>query len=176
MEKKPQLVMHWKKSAEEFTANIPSDVKVETFSQLENALDTWLDLVQYGLTGTKQGPVCYKSLMSDREWYNEDSCYFLVIDGRAAATITVICNKDKKQGYVHMVACHPDFRGRGLGNVLNEVAVSALYREGMETAYLTTDDFRIPAIKTYLKSGFYADLSSDDFKDRWNKIFEIIEK
>ena len=175
MSKQPQLIMHWKKSAEDFTANIPSDVKVETFAQRENALDEWLDLVQYGLTGTKQGPACYKSLMSDKEWYSEDNCFFLVIDGRAAATITVICNKDKKQGYIHMVACHPDFRGRGLGNVLNEVAVSALYKEGMETAYLTTDDFRIPAIKTYLRYGFTPDVSTPDFKERWDNILKEIK-
>ena len=49
--------------------------------------------------------------------------------------------------------------------------------EGMETARLRTDDWRIPAIKTYLKIGFEPDLTSEpDYKERWEKIFEIIKK
>ena len=42
----------------------------------------------------------------------------------------------------------------------------------MQTAQLKTDDFRLPAIKTYLNIGFKPDLSTDDYKERWEKIYE----
>ena len=45
----------------------------------------------------------------------------------------------------------------------------------MQTAYLTTDDWRIPAIKSYLRIGFTPDISTEDFKARWDEIFKIIE-
>ena len=73
-----------------------------------------------------------------------------------------------------MVAAKDSARGKGIGNLMSAFAVGELKRRKMETAYLTTDDFRIPAIKSYIKGGFYADLSTEDFRDRWDKIFKII--
>ena len=74
-----------------------------------------------------------------------------------------------------MVACKPEFRGRRLGHLLNDIALYTLKKEGMETAHLTTDDWRIPAIKTYLKAGFTPDLESEpDFRERWDKIHSAI--
>ena len=74
-----------------------------------------------------------------------------------------------------MVAAKDCVRGIGIGNLMAVFAVRELKRRKMETAYLTTDDFRIPAIKSYLKGGFYADISTDDFKKRWDNIYEIIK-
>ena len=71
-----------------------------------------------------------------------------------------------------MVACHEQARGKGYGTLLNNVALHTLKNEGMETAYLTTDDWRIPAIKSYLRAGFEPDVSTEDFKTRWNNIFK----
>ena len=96
-------------------------------------------------------------------------------DGAPAATLAVICDYEKKQGYIHMVACKPEFRGRGIGTRLNAEAVRTLISAGMETAYLTTDDFRIPAIKSYLRAGFFPDIPDEEHRSRWDKIFEIIK-
>ena len=42
---------------------------------------------------------------------------------------------------------------------------------GLSAVYLTTDDFRIPAIRAYLKMGFVPVISSEDLRIRWEKIF-----
>ena len=74
-----------------------------------------------------------------------------------------------------MVACKPHFRGKGLGTLLSRLAAYVLLREGMQTAYLTTDDWRVPAIKTYLRAGFVPDTESQpDFFERWKKILSQI--
>ena len=109
--------------------------------------------------------------MTCREGYEEDKCFFILENENAVATVTVICDYEKKEGYVHMVACHEAARGKGYGTLLNLIAEYTLKKEGMQTAYLTTDDWRIPAIKSYLRIGFEPDLSTDDFRERWNKIF-----
>ena len=46
----------------------------------------------------------------------------------------------------------------------------------MKSAYLTTDDWRIPAIKSYIRCGFVPDMSTENFKNRWKKIFERVKK
>jgi len=87
----------------------------------------------------------------------------------------VVCDEEAKEGCIHMVACKPDFRGRGLGRLMLRMAVAVLKENGMETASLVTDDWRIPAIKAYLKVGFVPDLDSEpDYKERWDRIFSII--
>lgn len=72
--------------------------------------------------------------------------------------------------FLNMVACKESVRGKGYGILLGKWAVVALKKEGMETAYLTTDDWRIPAIKSYLSVGFEPDISTEDFRERWDKI------
>ena len=44
------------------------------------------------------------------------------------------------------------------------------------TIKLKTDDFRIPAIRSYLRFGFQPVLEGEGMKERWDKIFEIIGK
>ena len=73
-----------------------------------------------------------------------------------------------------MVACKESCRGKGIGSLLNQIALYELKKEGMETAYLTTDDWRLPAIKSYLRVGFEPDLSTDEFRERWKVIYELL--
>lgn len=171
----PQLIMYWKNDGKKAVAySLPEGVTVERFTERATALTDWLETVHHGITHEVRDEAYYKECMLDHTGYNENLCFFIVKDGVAAATITVICDYEKKEGYIHMVACKEQFRGLGFGNLLNEIAVEALKNEGMESAYLTTDDWRIPAIKTYLKYGFTPDISTDNFKERWDKIYEII--
>lgn len=75
---------------------------------------------------------------------------------------------------IHMVACKEEFRGRGFGTLLNTLALKVLKDEGMETAYLTTDDWRVPAIKSYLRAGFRPVIPDDETDARWKAVFEKI--
>ena len=174
----PQLIMRWKNDGTPAKdISMPDGVKLERFTERKTALADWLEIVSHGLTGEVMDAEFYnKCMYGDYKYYDENKCFFLVKDGEAAATITVICDPDKKEGYIHMVACKESFRGQGLGNLLNEVAVSVLKNEGMETAYLTTDDWRLPAIKSYLKFGFVGDTSTENFKSRWDLILKEINK
>ena len=169
--------MRWKNDGTPAVApTLPEGVGMVSFSSLDNAVDHWLDIVRFmGQEEAHARDEAYYKEAMDYKWYSEDRCFFLTVEGKPAATITVICDPDTKEGYIHMVACKPDYRGRGLGHLLNDVAVYALKSAGMETANLTTDDWRIPAIKTYLKAGLYPDTESQpDFKERWEAIYKII--
>ena len=79
-------------------------------------------------------------------------------------------------GELGMVIGDAGDRGRGIGTYMNALSVWLLKTHGMKTAYLTTDDWRIPAIKSYLRAGFTPDLSTDDFRARWEKILSGIGK
>ncbi len=151
---------------------IPDGCEIRRFTELDGALDAWLDIVQYGLSDGRKDAGYYKSVMLDWPDYSEDRNFFVVADGEPAATLTVICHPENKEGYIHMVACKEKFRGRGFGTLLNTLALKVLKEEGMETAYLTTDDWRIPAIKSYLRAGFVPVIPDAETDARWKAVFE----
>ena len=151
---------------------IPDGCEIRRFTELDGALDAWLDIVQYGLSDGRKDAGYYKSVMLDWPGYSEDRNFFVVADGEPAATLTVICHPENKEGYIHMVACKEKFRGRGFGTLLNTLALKVLKEEGMETAYLTTDDWRIPAIKSYLRAGFVPVIPDAETDARWKAVFE----
>lgn len=166
-----QLIMRWKNNGgKEPALQIPDHCRIVNFTQLDKAIDRWLDIVQYGLSDGKKSPDYYHAVMTSRPCYEENKCFFLLENEEAIGTITIICNYEKKEGYIHMVACKESARGKGYGTLLSKWALTTLIKEKMETAYLTTDDWRIPAIKSYLYIGFEPDESTVDFQKRWNKI------
>ena len=172
---RPQLVMHWKNNGEPAPEiKLPLNCSIVAFPQLKDAVNKWLDIMQYGLTNGVQKPEFYEQVMVKHPHYEDDKCFFLLENGEAVASITVICDYEKQEGYIHMVACKEAYRGKGYGTLLNQIAEVTLKKEGMQTAYLTTDDWRIPAIKSYLRAGFEPDVSTEGFKERWEKIYKKI--
>ncbi len=170
-----QLIMRWKNDGkEEPSLQIPKNCRIVDFTKLDGAIDKWLDIVQYGLSDVKKDKEFYHQAMTLYPYYEANKCFFLLENEKAVATITVICNYEKKEGYIHMVACREESRGKGYGTLLSRWASIILKKESMETAYLTTDDWRIPAIKSYLSVGFVPDTSTEEFRERWNKVNEQI--
>ncbi|MCC3372917.1 GNAT family N-acetyltransferase [Cohnella sp. REN36] len=74
-------------------------------------------------------------------------------------------------GYLHMVAVDPDHTGRGLGFGVSLAALRAMADDGKRQVALETDDFRLPAIRTYVKLGFRPDASEAAIRDRWERVY-----
>lgn len=171
-----QLIMRWKNDGGVCNPlSLPEGVEIRRWTETKSPLATWLDIVQYGLTEKKEDETFWRECNYHYPCYRPEDCAFFLYNGRPVATITVICDPEKKEGYIHMVAAKPEARGLGIGNLMALYAVQVCRERGMETAYLTTDDFRIPAIKTYLKGGFLPDTSTPEFAQRWKKIFSVLE-
>jgi len=161
-------------NVERILAAVPEEITLRTFDGSDRDIDTWLEIVQHGLTEKKETPEFFRSCINEHGPMEPDKLFFADLFGQPAGTFAVICNYETREGYVHMVACRTEARGHGIGNIMSAKAVDTLLRAGMETAYLTTDDFRLPAIRTYLKAGFFPDLSTEDFRARWQAISEKI--
>jgi mycothiol synthase len=101
---------------------------------------------------------------------------FLVTDekGVIAGTATGVLKEKECEnlGYVHMVSIRPEYRGLKLGKPLNAAVLRYLVEKQCTNAYLTTDDFRIPAIKVYLALGFQPVLQDVDMEERWMKLMQ----
>ncbi|MBR2373345.1 MAG: GNAT family N-acetyltransferase [Lentisphaeria bacterium] len=65
------------------------------------------------------------------------------------------------------VAVDPEFRGMHLSTIACIAVAERFHKAGYSRAYLTTDDFRLPALKTYLSLGWLPEIDSPAMKERW---------
>jgi len=94
----------------------------------------------------------------------------------ATASYQLIPNVFPESGWVHYVAADSAHSGRGLGFIVSWTVVETALREGMKDVRLTTDDWRLPAINTYLKLGFEPDMWHETHPDRWEAVLQTIAK
>lgn len=75
------------------------------------------------------------------------------------------------EGYeMGWVAADPAYRGMGLGQLVVIAVTRRLLEYGARRIYLLTDDWRLPAIKSYLKAGYVPLYHKPDMKKRWNNV------
>jgi len=74
-------------------------------------------------------------------------------------------------GYVLFVGVVKAYQGRGLGYQMTLHLLHDFVKNGFNTAILETDDYRRPALKTYLKLGFIPRIVHANQYARWEKIF-----
>ena len=77
-------------------------------------------------------------------------------------------------GSLGWLVTDPEHAGKGLGTLVVTAVDHRLHSEGFEKAYLSTDDFRLPAISIYLKQGWKPRLHADDMEARWRDIFATL--
>jgi len=77
-------------------------------------------------------------------------------------------------GVIHYVGVMPGHRGKRLGYWVTLQAMHRIAREGWEYATLETDDFRLPAIKTYLRLGFEPLCEHETHPRRWREVLQTL--
>ena len=78
-------------------------------------------------------------------------------------------------GLVHYVAVLPTHRGRRLGSALVARVLELLGSIGYPDAWLSTDDFRLPAIRVYLALGFEPVYVDAQHRERWEIVRHKLE-
>ena len=112
-----------------------------------------------------------------RDWLCRDrpvvpeGTFIIVFGGEpVATTCTVAPAPEEPRSETGWVSVSPDHQGKGLGY---QVVLGALLygkRIGYPGAYLNTDDWRLPAIKTYLNLGFEPEVSHESHPKRWKSV------
>lgn len=159
---------------------LPEGYRFSLYRGTEEEVDVWLELCRQG----QLLPTLPPEGGADRDWFErmvvnwdglrpeEDLIFAVDPEGIPVATLCAVRLGDG-QGYIHMVATRPDCRGRGLGHASLALGLSMLEARGCPHTYLTTDDFRLAAIKTYLDAGFRPVLWDDpdsDQRARWDAV------
>ena len=132
-----------------------------------------------GRQGTKE------EVFNAFSWYfgNVKDCnlkkdlFFVKHGNEYIATVTAIYHQKNNAGHVHCFAIRDDYRGKRLSYPLMYIAMKKIYDNGADFAYLSTDDWRKPAIKVYINCGFLPMMNEfwphkkRKMKARWKNIY-----
>ena len=156
---------------------LPKGYKYAVFNGSEKDVVDWKSIMtEAPALVTEDGDLCYRKLIL--EFANVKpltDIYFICNElGEKVASFTTV-TRDDNVGYLHMVKVKNSERGKGLGHAIATKSLSVFESRNLQTAVLTTDDFRLPAIKTYLDAGYQPKLVEDpesNMLERWNKVLE----
>ena len=77
-------------------------------------------------------------------------------------------------GELSWVAALPEHSGKGLGMAVCAAATARMLQAGYTRVYLLTDDFRLPALRIYLRLGYEPLLFTEGMAERWKTIEQVL--
>ena len=137
----------------------------------ENDIQPWLECCKQGLVPDDADESNFRSHIFEHDFVDPYSdLLFLDYNGEHIGTVTAVYHSDKNIGEVHMVGIRPDWRGKGLAKHLNNKAIQVLSEKNVDYIYLTTDEWRKGAVKSYLDAGFVPVDYSVGMTQRWQSM------
>ena len=154
---------------------LPTGYGMRTY--LEGDEVHWARIISDSFGGRERTAQDTEEQITGRDVFLPDGLYFATHRGIPVGTACAWRESvdEKEVGYVHMVGVVAEHTGYKLGKWVS-LAVLHYFREhGFISAMLDTDDFRIPAVKTYLNLGFIPVYVEDGQPERWQALFEKLK-
>lgn len=176
-EPNPQLRMFRKLDDDLAPLDIPEGVRIRTYEPGDES--HWADIMNRGLSENMTPEQARRDIM-DQPQFDPEGLFFAELDsGETVGSACAWLDKpdETRYGLVHMVCVKPEARGKNVGYLLT-LAVLHYFQAKTEIRdiYLLTDDFRLPAIKSYLRLGFTPVMDHPSFEQRWADIMQKIEQ
>ena len=149
---------------------LPASYGLRTFRPGDE--DAWLALLQTGEFGVWDRVRLDLMIRHPHVKVPRVGIFFATVDDRPVGTASTYLHPvdDRIDPELGWVVVGPEHRGHGLGLVVCRAVLEYVGRLGYDHAYLLTDDFRLPAIKTYLRLGFEPALVDPSHPARWAAI------
>ena len=151
---------------------IESDYSIRMYKPGDE--EVWTEISKNGLLEENEGIECWDKYMISIKALVPERDVFFVCDksGNAVATCTAFV-QDDGVGLMHMLAAKPEARGHKLGWAMTTYTLNKLDKEldkENRMVRLKSDDWRLPALHSYLKAGFQPVLFDEGMDTRWKQI------
>lgn len=153
--------------------NLPQGITVRAYKDGEEEI--WTNIIDTAF----ETPYNFNEYMKKDAAFKPERILLACVDDIPVATASAWYREryGKDMGYLHMVGALPEYKGRKLGYIICLAAMIKMKEDGFKRAVLQTDDFRLPAIKTYVDLGFEIDLDTHiSMPDRWEKIMAELNR
>ena len=170
----PQLVLRRDHLRDLPPVVLPDGYTLRTYREGDGA--AWALILNESFGGERTESDFIATMVNDPAYRPERIFFICDPTGFPCATASAYRHRDwdQRSGFVHYVACRPAHLGKRLGYFASLAVLHKFQEEGCMNSLLFTDDFRIPAIKTYLRLGFHPLIIDDNQPERWRAIFTLL--
>lgn len=170
-----QLFMRWPEGKPAPETRLPSGYELRQFSPSDlEAYQSLMEIAGFGRWDESRIRTTHQRTL--------EAGMFLVehLPSRKIVA-TALANPAPSDRYPHggelgWVAADPAHSGKGLGKAVCAAVVRLFQSRGYKTIYLSTDDWRLPAISLYLSMGFIPDLFKQDMQQRWDSVHLLLKR
>lgn len=170
---KPQLHMIRRNLNELPELTLPDGYALSSFQP--DFEDHWTNIVS---TCFEREPekFCFDAVMRNDPAFKPERVWFVVHGKTPVATSSAYHRSDflPDYGMIHYVGALSGHKGKKLGYWVSLACLHQMRREHREGAWLSTDDFRLAAVKTYLNLDFVPLLVHENQRNRWRNVFESL--
>lgn len=169
----PQLRMQFRAFASLQAVSLPPGYTLATLA--ERDLDDWIAVLnatgRLGAWDLARAERC----LNDPRPVVPAGTYLVMHRGRPVATAcTVLPTPAEPRHELGWVAVDPAHQGNGLASQVCAAVLWYARRRGWRASILSTDDWRLPAIRTYLKLGFEPEVTHDSHPARWQEVHRLL--
>jgi mycothiol synthase len=131
--------------------------------------DPWVEILSTGQFKAWDRDRLDRMLAGERAAVPLAGIYFATYDDRPIGTACTFLHPGEHGDVAELgwVAVHPLHRGQGLAMQVCRAVLGFVREQGHGYAYLVTEDFRLPAVKTYPRLGFVPELTDLSHPERW---------
>ncbi|MBN2548761.1 MAG: GNAT family N-acetyltransferase [Anaerolineales bacterium] len=170
----PQLRMLWHGGQEPPPVRLPTGYLLRTYRPGdEQPFYALMELAGWpGWDALRLAP--WRARMLENGWFMIDH----TASGQlvaAAMALTDMGEFGQVGGELGWVAAHPDHRGRGLGLAVSAAATARMIQQGYPYIHLYTEDYRLAALKTYLRLGYRPIIEGAGMEKRWQMVHSQLE-
>lgn len=136
---------------------LPSGCNVHTFRPGEERLWEWICQGAFGKDFGSDFKFDFDRMMRSDKCFSPDRVFMAQQHSQVTATASAWFDPKfgAHTGILHWVATHPTASGEGLARPVIAAALNAMKKLGYTRAILTTQEYRLPAIKLYKEFGFH---------------------
>ena len=146
-------------------------------SYLEGDEEHWARIISDSFGGKERTAQDTRDQITERDVFLPDGFYLATYRGIPVGTACAWLDSidERDVGNVHMVGVVAEHTGHKLGKWVSLAVLRYLRENGFKCAKLDTDDFRIPAVKTYLNLGFIPVYVEEGQPERWQNLFDKLK-
>ena len=169
-----QLKMYWLPGTQIQEYPLPQGYSISNYKDESDKL-AWVECCKKGLVDDDTTAEDFdRRITVDANIHPQEDVFFLDCNAEHIGTVTAFVNPETKLGDMHMVGIRPDFRGKGLSKYLCRITLNHLKDRDIRAIYLTTDEWRVAAVKSYLRAGFLPVQYDVGMEERWETMLETL--
>jgi len=170
---KPQLVMKRTDLAGLPEICLPDGYTIRCYEEGDGP--AWEQIIGASF-GRQVEPGEFDRNIREREAFRPERVLFVLHGDEAVATASAWDSPGwgAQVGQLHMVGVKPGHQGKRLGHWASLGALHQFRAEGRNCVMLSTDDFRLAAVKIYLALDFVPVLVHENQRQRWADVFTAL--